>query len=173
MGLITQSKRPIVMTCNDESAVPFLSLSLHAIVRFSPPPIDLAVDYMLLVVANEGHIIKREAIQALYESRNLDLRASIMELDLWCQFAIGDRKGGLEWLEPRWPPGSGLDGKGEVKRVISEGTYEKGMGWLSRDFTASSTNYLDIEEETLPRSVAWLGLGHWRLAAVPEFDAVG
>jgi DNA polymerase III delta prime subunit len=158
MAMISQSKRPIIITCTDESAIPLESLALHAIIRFMPPPVDLAVDYMLLVAANEGHLIRRDAVTSLYESRGLDLRASLMELNFWCQFAVGDIKGGLEWLYIRWPPGSDVDEEGHTIRLISEGTYETGMGWLSHDFLESSLPYLAIEEETLHE--AWDG---WRL----------
>lgn len=164
MTMIIQSKRPIVMTCTDESSVPLSSLSLHAILRFTSPPIDLATDYMLLVAANEGHVIRRDAVKSLYESRHLDLRASLMELNFWCQFAVGDFRGGLDWFYSRWPSGSDVDEHGNTIRVVSEDTYQTGMGWLSQDFLESHLPYLDIEEETLHE--AWdgwqLDVGDWQ-----------
>jgi DNA polymerase III delta prime subunit len=164
INLLAQSKRPIIMTCNDESALPFQSLYLHAIIRFMPPPVDLAVDYMLLVAACEGHALRREPVKALYESRNSDLRASLTELDFWCQFAVGDFKCGLDWYYPRWPRGSDIDMQGNVIRVVSEGSFETGMGWLSQDFLESHLHYLDIEEEMLHEAlVGWhLDVGDWQ-----------
>lgn len=163
MGLLLQSKRPIIMTCTDESAVPLQMLSLHAILRFSPPPIDLATDYMLLVAASEGHILRRESVQILYESRRLDLRASLTDLNFWCQFAVGSFKGGLDWFYPRWPPGNDVDHHGNIIRVISEGSYEPGMGLLSQDFLVNHGNCPDIEEEIMHE--AWdgwhLDVGDW------------
>ncbi|KAI9647095.1 hypothetical protein NHQ30_005097 [Ciborinia camelliae] len=157
MLLIAQSKRPIIMTCNDEAAVPILALSLHAIIRFTAVPTDLAVDYMLLVAANEGHAIRREAVKALYESRASDLRGSLTELEFWCQFAVGDRKAGMGWFYPRLPLGRDLDEHGNKYRVVSEGTYHTGMGWLCQDTLESRRPYIDIEEKTLHES--WNGWG--------------
>ena len=164
MNLVLQSKRPIIMTCKDESVIPTQALALHAILRFSPPPIDLATDYMLSVAANEGHALERNAVKSLYQSRSFDLRASLTELNFWCQFAIGDVKGGLDWICPRWPLGCDVDKHGNKIRVVSEKTYEAGMGWLSQDVRESHAHHLDIEEETLHE--VWdgwrLDLGDWQ-----------
>jgi DNA polymerase III delta prime subunit len=137
--LATTSKRPIVLTCNNEDVLPIPALNLHAILRLEPPNINLATDYMLLLAAREGHILSRESVSSLYDIKSYDLRASIVELEFWCQMAIGDRKGGLEWLYQRWPPGKDLDSYGRTLRVTSDGSYLKGMGWLHRDI-ARSTN---------------------------------
>lgn len=163
MGMITQSKRPFILTCNDESLVPLQSLSLHGIFRFSPPPSDLAVDLCLLIAANEGHALQRAAVESLYRSRNHDLRAVITELNYWCQLGVGDRKGGFDWFYLRWPKGSDLDENGDVVRVISEDTYREGMGWIARDLIATSSNALESEEEALHQSWdPWrVDMGDW------------
>lgn len=128
LKLVTTSKRPFIMTCNDEDLVPLQAMSLHAILRFTPPPVDLATDYLLLIAAAEGHLLERDAVLSLYRSKHSDLRAAISELDLWCQMSVGDPRGGLSWIFQRYPPGSDLDGQGRRLRVVSEGTYRTNMG---------------------------------------------
>lgn len=163
IGMMAQSKRPFIMTCSDESMVPLQTLNLHGIFRFSPPPIDLAVDLCLLTAANEGHILRRTAVEALYKSRNNDLRSSLTELNYWCQIGVGDRKGGSDWFYLRWPKGSDLDDNGDVVRVLSEDTYCKGMGWVGRDLIVACPDSMRSEEEAMKQ--AWdswsLDLGNW------------
>ncbi|OBT66847.1 hypothetical protein VE03_04010 [Pseudogymnoascus sp. 23342-1-I1] len=160
LTLISQSKRPIIMTCNDESLVLNQLLPLHAIIRFTPPPIDLAVDYMLLVAANEGHALKRPAVTALYKAQKFDLRASMTDLEFWCQIGVGDQRGGFDWFYPRLPAGIDKDSHGNTVRVVSEDTHRTGMGWLGRDSLCDPSGINDIEEEILKQ--AW---GEWELDA--------
>ncbi|KAI0468306.1 hypothetical protein F4859DRAFT_491174 [Xylaria cf. heliscus] len=156
ISMIAQSKRPFIMTCNNESIVPIQTLKLHGIFRFSSPPVDLAVDMLLLIAANEGHALRRRAVEALYESRDHDLRAAITELNYWCQIGVGDLRGGFDWFYPRWPKGSDVDEQGQTIRVVSEDTYHAGMGWLNRDLATieppSSAIIPDLHQE------AW---DHW------------
>ncbi|KAI8280279.1 ATPase family AAA domain-containing protein 5 [Colletotrichum sp. SAR11_240] len=133
MNLIVQSKRPFVMTCNDENLVPFHNFVLYGIFRFAPPPEDLAVDVLLLVAANEGHALKRAAVSALYEAKGHDLRASLMELNYWCQLGVGDRRGGFDWFYPRWPKGCDKDENGDVVRVESLDPTQPDISSKSRD----------------------------------------
>lgn len=162
--LIRISRRPIIITCNDELPIPLGSLPLHAIIRMKTTPIDLAVDYMLLVAACEGHVLRRNAIEVLYQNRGMDLRASLTDLNYWCQFGVGDQKNGLSWYQPRQLAGVSADLNGDHSRVVSEGTYEAGMGLLSRDILESQMHHLEIEEETLHEaSDSWdLDMGEWQ-----------
>ena len=137
LTLATNSKRPIILTCNDENLVPINALMLHAILRFTAPPIDIVVDYLLLLAAREGHLLKRDAVQTLYEAKGHDLRASILELNFWCQMGVGATNC-LEWLFQRWPPGSDVDDEGRTLRVTSNGTYDSGMGFFGYDLLYSS-----------------------------------
>lgn len=157
LELTLQSKRPIILTCTDECLLPLDDIALHAIFRFGPPPHQLAVDYLLLVACNEGHLLSREAVSALYNAKGSDLRASIAELNFWCQMAIGDVKGGLEWMLIRSDADEHQEPGSESTRVVSEGTYQKGMGWLSGDLSSETDPSLCEETELLLE--AWNGWG--------------
>lgn len=152
-SLMSQSKRPFILTCNDESAVPVSILNLHGIFRFLPPPEPAAVDTCLLIAANEGHALKRNAVRSLYRCRDHDLRATITDLQFWCQIGVGDRRGGHDWFYLRWPKGIDVDQQGHVVRVISEDTYQTGMGWLSRDSIVSAPTTQAMEREAAAQ--AW------------------
>ncbi|KAH8725863.1 hypothetical protein GQ44DRAFT_680669 [Phaeosphaeriaceae sp. PMI808] len=156
--LAAQSKRPIVITCNNERQIPTQDLPLAAILRLHPSSVDLATDYMLALAGREGHILERRAVIDLYKSKNHDLRASITELNFWCQMSVGDRKGGLEWMYQRWPPGKDIDANGRLLRVASESTYQSGMGWLSHDVFETEQNAIFTKEEELLKEV-WLDWG--------------
>ncbi|KAM3422653.1 hypothetical protein BST61_g141 [Cercospora zeina] len=126
--LVRSSKRPFVMICNDEDLVAWHTVPIHAFLRFLPAPIDVATDYMLLLAAAEGHLLRRHAVRTLYEHHDRDLRATITELDYWCQMGVGDPKEGLSWIYQRWPPGTDVDHFGRKVRVVSDNTYQAGMG---------------------------------------------
>lgn len=128
MDLILSSKRPIIMTCSDENLLPLDELHLYAILRFIASPKHLAIDYLMLVAGNEGHLLSRSAVSFLFKSKNYDLRASLMELNFYCQMAIGDTKGGLEWMLLRSSLNEPRNEMGQELRVVSDGTYTEGIG---------------------------------------------
>ncbi|KAI5812672.1 hypothetical protein BZA77DRAFT_137850 [Pyronema omphalodes] len=128
ISLMAESKRPIVLTCNDESQIPWDDLQLHAILRFSLPPSDILVDYLLLMAANEGHLLNRKAIYSLMLYNGNDIRACIMNLQFYCCMAVGDRRAGLDWMIDRSSAGKDIGANGEKLRVVSEDTYYWGMG---------------------------------------------
>ncbi|KAJ5671993.1 hypothetical protein N7507_001120 [Penicillium longicatenatum] len=167
LTLISQSRRPIVITCNNESLVPTQDMSLHAILRYQRPPPDLVLDYLLLVAANEGHVLKRNAVSKLYNGAGHDIRRSLMDLNFWCQVGVGSDKAGLDWILPSWPPQNNLDKDGERLRVLSLNTYEPYMGWFNRDLFLTESP-LERETEALRNTSHW-----WRLSLQDIEDASG
>lgn len=158
LELLVQSKRPVIMTCTDESLLPVEEMVLYAILRFTPAPEQLAIDYLLLVAGSEGHLLPRSAVLNLYRSKGCDLRASMTELNFFCQMAVGDTKGGLEWMLIKLPSTHPSDLDQEPLRVVSEGTYQTGMGWLSREHQVSPAGR-SMDQETEMLSEAWYGWG--------------
>jgi len=147
LGLIVKSKRPVIMTCTDESLLPLDDMAVHAIFRLTPPSEQLATDYLILVACNEGHLLERDAVSALFNAKSHDLRASLTELNFFCQMAIGDRKGGLEWMLIDPSATAPHEQAGKHLRVVSEGTYCKGMGWLSGEAPYTGTEST-LDQET-------------------------
>ena len=156
LEMITRSKRPVIMTCTDESLLPVGELPIFAILRFTPPPESLATDYLLLLACNEGHLLSRDAVSSLYKIKQSDLRASIAELDLFCQMTIGDTQGGLGWFLIRSSSKESQNKKGEALRVVSEGSYPSGIGWLSQGQELYEADNL-LERETELLSEVWHG----------------
>ncbi|RVD86574.1 uncharacterized protein DFL_004842 [Arthrobotrys flagrans] len=134
--LIQKSKRPVIITCNDESLIKCIpELDLYAILRFKPASPDLAADYLLCMAAAQGHFLNRAMIRSVYEGYNYDLRKSIAHLSFWCQMAIGDRTWCSRWFYLRDDPDKGhsRNAAGEVKRSISDGSYLPEMESFGRD----------------------------------------
>ena len=167
MTLISQSRRPIVLTCNNESLIPTQDMSLHAILRYQRPPPNLAVDYMLLVAAKEGHLLKRDAVTHLYNGSGHDLRRSLNDMQFWCQVGVGSEKAGLDWILPLWPPEDNVDQDGDRLRALSLNTYDAFMGWFNRDLFLTETP-LEQEIEALRNTYHW-----WRLGIQDLEDANG
>ncbi|KAF3904130.1 hypothetical protein AA313_de0203014 [Arthrobotrys entomopaga] len=135
IALIQKSRRPVVITCNDESLLPLEDLDLYAKLRFKPASPDLVADYLLVMAAAQGHFLDRSIIRRLYEKYSYDLRRTITQLSFWCQMAIGDHAWTGRYFYTRDDPEKGQDSAtvGEVKRSISGGTYFPEMASFGRE----------------------------------------
>lgn len=54
VSLIAESRRPIVLTCNDPSSVPLEQLPLQTVLHFQPAPADLAISYLDSLARHSG-----------------------------------------------------------------------------------------------------------------------
>ncbi|EFW19566.1 hypothetical protein D8B26_007776 [Coccidioides posadasii str. Silveira] len=160
LALIAQSKRPIIMTCNDENMLPIDSLSFHAILRFRPPPSDLVTEYLSALCANECHVLDPKAILDLYTVLGRDLRATIMQLNYWCQMAVGSQKSGLDWIADR-PRFSVLESDPGLPRILSSDTYVRGMDWLCRDTVVDKGDPIEKRTQLITEL-----LRQWHISAV-------
>ena len=163
--LLANSKRPIIMTCTDEGRIPLQELQSCAVLSLSQSPESLATDYLLLLAANEGHLLSRDAVSILYRSNNFDLRASIMDLNFWCQMALGDTKGGLQWMLLHSNTDESQNEHGDVLRVISESTFTTHMSVLSHKDGTTSTDCLDHDVDLLCE-----GMESWKYDAEDWID---
>ncbi|KAK2748164.1 Sorting nexin mvp1 [Myotisia sp. PD_48] len=155
-ALVAQSKRPIVMTCNDESLLHLEDMPLYAILRFRPLPCDIATDYIQLLCANEGHVLHRTAVSELYSALRMDLRATITQLNFWCQMGVGSRKSGLDWMVPVHPTNS-CTPKTDI-RTASHGTYCEGMGWYSADIVVGVEDKFENRLEMVTEALEQWGI---------------
>ncbi|KAL2444134.1 hypothetical protein ABEF95_015138 [Exophiala dermatitidis] len=125
-SLIRTSKRPVIMTCNNIASVPLDDLDLFTILQFDRPDTELSVERLAFAAAAEGHLLKRQALHDLYLSKGRDLRASLTELNLWCQMTVGSQQGGLDWMLP-YGYGRQCSQEGSVTRIVSQDTYISGL----------------------------------------------
>ncbi|KAJ9495260.1 hypothetical protein H2202_009287 [Exophiala xenobiotica] len=132
-SLISNSKRPVIMTCNDLSSIPLDELDLFSVLAFDRPDPVLAVDHLQCIAAAEGHLLDRQSIQNLYASKGQDLRASITELNLWCQMTLGSHQGGLDWMLPHNEKHQ-TGREGSITRIVSQDTFITGLDLLPVQF---------------------------------------
>lgn len=126
--LISQSMRPVIMTCNDRSVLPTESLPFQDCLEFESPSIEEATSLMKVIGLIEGHLMDDESLKSFYsvehrykkpvemgvEEQGLDLRRCLNMLQFWCQWGIGCKMGGVSWLD--------LESDQERKMLFSSGS---------------------------------------------------
>ncbi|WVQ67800.1 uncharacterized protein L199_006005 [Kwoniella botswanensis] len=69
ISIISESRRPVIITCNDHNLIPKSQLPLQAILQFRPPPSYIALPYLQAIAqheAKESHRILPD-VQKIYE----------------------------------------------------------------------------------------------------------
>ncbi|WVW83770.1 hypothetical protein I302_105791 [Kwoniella bestiolae CBS 10118] len=59
VSIISESRRPVVLTCNDHNLIPKAQLPLQAILQFRPPPSYIALSYLQTIADQESRMHKR------------------------------------------------------------------------------------------------------------------
>lgn len=143
-SLIGNSRRPIVLTCNDLGSIPLHDLDVHTVLEYEPPSLELAVRHLTYVSAAEGHVLESRALETLYLSKGHDLRAAMAELDFWCQMGIGSVKGGLDWFPDRTD---------EQRRSSTD----RGLCIYSQDSYRNGIDLLPVSLEHVDDALQWSG----------------
>ncbi|KDQ21020.1 hypothetical protein BOTBODRAFT_27035 [Botryobasidium botryosum FD-172 SS1] len=125
VGLIKDSRRPVIMTCNDPFLVPAEELPLQSELAFQPCPPSLATSYLQCLCLAHGRLMPRQDLWDLYQESTYqpleadledipihplpyqalatpDLRRSIVQAQYLCQ------------ISPTVEDGVGRDGNGEL-----------------------------------------------------------
>ncbi|KAK0539451.1 hypothetical protein OC834_000006 [Tilletia horrida] len=66
--LIGRSRRPVIITCNDSSAIPRDDLPLQTTLSFTAPSAEEAAVYLRVVALQDRHILSSDDAAAIYQS---------------------------------------------------------------------------------------------------------
>lgn len=97
---VEDSRRPIIMTCQDSSLLPATIAENHSesFMQFSHAPASLQADALWLIALHEGHVLDTQAVEQLVRANKSDFRSSLNDIQFWCQMGLGDRKSGINWI---------------------------------------------------------------------------
>ncbi|KAI8988518.1 P-loop containing nucleoside triphosphate hydrolase protein [Mycotypha africana] len=83
IDLCQKSKRPIVMTCNETSKIPFDSLNFQEVIFYEIPKRDSIIPYIHLICYSENYVVDPVEIEYLCNMLEYDIRQIINTLQLW------------------------------------------------------------------------------------------
>lgn len=120
------SKRPVIVSCTDISRLSsdFLARHGEGLLHFFPADLQVQIDALWAIALCEGHLLDREALEALVLYNGYDMRKSVNHLQFWCQMALGDRFSAMNWIYktrelPLNDPANGI----VYNRFLSQGTF--------------------------------------------------
>ncbi|KAI7885849.1 P-loop containing nucleoside triphosphate hydrolase protein [Lichtheimia hyalospora FSU 10163] len=85
IDLAQRSKRPIIITCNDDDLIPAESLLFEKVIRVHGQHRRILAPYLQLLCLKEGYIIDPFDLVHLIASIGNDLRQLIQTLEVWCK----------------------------------------------------------------------------------------
>ncbi|KAF9438261.1 Sorting nexin mvp1, partial [Entomortierella beljakovae] len=108
VALLSKSKRPVVMTCNDTSKIPTGMLRFQEHLEFERPKFLELLQYLTLICKIEGYMCSSEYIMAVIKSHRHDVRSCLMQLQY---------DSGVVRNRPQW---SGSSSHGSSGSPVSE-----------------------------------------------------
>ncbi|KAG2210880.1 hypothetical protein INT47_000034 [Mucor saturninus] len=81
--LCQKSRRPIIMTCNDDSEIPFEQLNIQTTIYFEIPEKQSMLAYVQLICCSENKTVEPYDLEFLCELYHYDIRKVIQTLQLW------------------------------------------------------------------------------------------
>jgi len=123
----------------DSSVIPE-NFSNCKMIEFSPAEPEVVRDYLRLITLSQGHIIDPSLLERIYLENKRDIRQTLAQVQFWCQFGIGDTRGGADWID--W-------GGNVSDWVVSHGTYLEGVEWR-QEKAAGEEAVLETIEDAHP-----------------------
>ena len=107
-------------------------------IEFLPPDSSLVRGYLQLIALSQGHIIDPLVLEKLYLDNKFDFRKTLTELQFWCQFSVGDKRSGAEWINWGGIPSDW---------VMSRNTLVDGITWRQEISLGPDTVLQTLEEQ--------------------------
>ncbi|KAF7728778.1 hypothetical protein EC973_005616 [Apophysomyces ossiformis] len=85
MEIAETSKRPIVITCNDLSAIPLHDLFIQAVLPIEALSEKELLPYLQLVCLAEGYLVPKKDLSHFMAAIGTDLRKLLITLQCWCK----------------------------------------------------------------------------------------
>ncbi|GAC77084.1 replication factor C, subunit RFC1 [Moesziomyces antarcticus T-34] len=83
--LVGQSKRPVVVVCNEPDLVPLHDLPVQEVLEFQKPAAAIVAPWLQTVAARAGRWLSADAVQRWLGQAEVDVRQALMQL----QFGLG------------------------------------------------------------------------------------
>ncbi|THG95800.1 hypothetical protein EW026_g5907 [Hermanssonia centrifuga] len=155
ISIIHECRRPVVLTCNDISLVPYKDLPLQATLQFQPCTTGLASSFLQALCLAEGVKVEREALERAYINSHLrdppylpDLRHTIIQLQFWL---TGGKKSDVVTGGPNAssssPTGPGLMLAVEDSSNAASTNVEKGIPGILRQLAKKSDFLSGLDSE--------------------------
>jgi hypothetical protein len=128
-------------------------------IEFTPADEGIVRDFLQIITLSEGHIIDPTILERCYIQSKKDLRRTLSTVQFWCQFGVGDTRGGAEWLN--W------HGKAD-DWVMSKDTFTESVKWRQEtaaglqvvlETTEDMSPELDLEDLLFPQEFQDLLIG--------------